>query len=295
MNAVHCWKLLFTYHSYVHELILCATSVLEEDHWKARISEAARPENAANVLADLIFLDRRIYPLGVCLEPPGTVTWRTEVKNILRSKKANARLVIIKNVSQSRETPDSPALSSFRRSHPRPSPGRIAAFAPEKSERTRLAQVLDGIWTKEILPFPDSAIHRSGNFIRASRNTVIRKLSKASTNTQSSKRSVSHKSLEDPFVARDDDQEAPTPDSNGPGSTSRARAKTVCTSFEAENAPDRPARSVTFEPVRKRGGSESTLIPPLEVKDSTDIAGKAKKPMALLKALSSDGIKKRLK
>ena len=283
----------------MHELILCATSAVEEHQWKGHIEGVARPENAANVLADLIFLDHRMFPIGVCTASPGNAAWRVGIQNELRAKKVNTKLVNIKSVSQSRDASDSPASnvsSSFRRSNPPKMAGRILSFAPERSDRARLAQVLDGIWTKELLPFPESTMQRSGNFIRASKNTVIRKLSKASTTTQSSKRTISHKSLDDPFLECQTDEAHIITHDARPSSTSRVRAKTFCMPPEVDNLPDgRAARSVIFESARKNAKPETAPTTHMDTNDGIEAASKAKKPMALLKALSSEGIKKRLK
>ena len=282
----------------MHELILCATSAIEEHQWKVHIEAAARPENAANVLADLIFLDHRMFPIGMCTASPGTAAWRVRIQDELRAKKVNTKLVNIKNVSQSRDASDSPASnasSSFRRSNPPRMAGRILAFAPERSDRVRLAQMLDGIWTKELLPFPESTIQRSGNFIRASKNTVIRKLSKASTNTQSSKRTISHKSLDDPFLECHSNEAHGILEA-GPGGMSRVRAKTLCMPPEVDNLPDgRAARSVVFESARKTVNPETAPNTSTDTNNGIEATGKAKKPMTILKALSSEGIKKRLK
>lgn len=68
---------------------------------------------------------------------------------------------------------------------------RMIVLAPKRSERVRLEQSLSNVWTRETLPFPGMSLSRSGNLIRASAGSLVRKLSLASMHTPFTKRSTS--------------------------------------------------------------------------------------------------------
>jgi hypothetical protein len=76
------------------------------------------------------------------------------------------------------------------------SAGHIPTLAPRRAERVRLEAALGDIWSRENLPYPGMPSRRMEAHIRASANSVIRKLSMASiANFSVSKRSNSFTSL----------------------------------------------------------------------------------------------------
>lgn len=123
--------------------------------------------------------------------------------------KTNLSQVIIKN-TQAQRIPDSPPTFSpgiVTRSQSHMSANHVPTLAPRRVERTRLESVLEDVWTKDTLPFPGMPNRRVENQIRASANSVMRKLSMASIASNFSRRSpslssVSHARSEDSFENR---------------------------------------------------------------------------------------------
>ena len=266
----------------------------------ARASESFKDSLS---LPGMTFQDLKIKSLGISSGNSGRSSRRASVQSHSRSPLRNKNdHVFIKHVTAAKEGPDSPISisSSLKRSKSVQSPSQIPILAPDRSERARLETLMDGVWTKELLPFPGITPQRSGNFIRASKNNVIRKLSKASTLTQSSQ-SISLTSLDDPFV------------DSGPGlpqsvksrtqsipfnsAASRSRAKSAGLMTIADDLPKAGAiKSVSFNTTRGRGLSDVTLVTSGREEETENPAGrKGKASRALLKAFGSDGIKKRLK
>ena len=173
-------------------------------------------------------------------------------------------------------------------------------MGPERAERTRSESRMEGVWTKDVLPFPGITSQRSSNFIRASKNTVFRKLSKASTNTQSSMQTISQQSIDDPFVeTRAESRSSANKEESTtatPASATRSRAQTASIPFMPEDLPMRKAtRGVTFTRTRYRGMSDATVKAEKDGAVEMEWTQKDSKPQKLLKAFSSDGIKTWLK
>lgn len=107
--------------------------------------------------------------------------------------KTNLTQVIIKNTRAQKPT-DSPLTFSpgvVTRSQSLLSSNHIPTLAPRRAERIRLEAVLEDVWTKDILPFPGMSNRRVETQIRASANSVMRKLSMASIASNFSRRSPS--------------------------------------------------------------------------------------------------------
>jgi hypothetical protein len=123
--------------------------------------------------------------------------------------KTNASQVIIKN-TQAQKLPDAPLTFSpniVARSQSLMSANHVPTLAPRRAERIRLEVILEDVWTKDVLPFPGMSSRRVENQIRASANSMIRKLSMASIASNFSRRSPSFSSMsntrsEDSFGSR---------------------------------------------------------------------------------------------
>jgi hypothetical protein len=105
--------------------------------------------------------------------------------------------VIIKN-TQAQKLPEPPptfAPNSVTRSQSHMSANHIPTLAPRRAERLRLEAALEDVWTKDILPYPGMGNRRMENQIRASANSVMRKLSMASIASNFSRRSPSFSSV----------------------------------------------------------------------------------------------------
>lgn len=105
--------------------------------------------------------------------------------------------VIIKN-TQAQKTPESPsplAPNLVTRSQSHLSATHIPTLAPRRAERIRMETALEDVWTKDVLPFPGMGNRRVEKQIRASANSVMRKLSMASIASNFSRRSPSFSSM----------------------------------------------------------------------------------------------------
>lgn len=111
--------------------------------------------------------------------------------------KSNMSQVIIKNTQAQKnpETPPTFSPSMVTRSHSHMSSNLVPTLAPRRAERIRLESTLEDVWTKEALPFPGMSNRRMENQIRASANSVMRKLSMASIASNFSRRSPSFSSV----------------------------------------------------------------------------------------------------
>ena len=101
--------------------------------------------------------------------------------------------VIIKNTSALKETTSS---GSINRSQSLLMTNRIPILAASRAERIRIEALLADVWTREVLPFPGMTSRaRNENLVRASANSMMRKLSVASITSNFTKRSGSMASL----------------------------------------------------------------------------------------------------
>lgn len=111
--------------------------------------------------------------------------------------KTNLNQVIIKNTEAQKAGQGNQSATSLpvARSQSLLSAGHIPTLAPRRGERIRLENHLQDVWTKDVLPYPGMGPRRAENPIRASANSVMRKLSMASITSNFSKRSASYTSL----------------------------------------------------------------------------------------------------
>ena len=313
-NALYTWKLVFGFDQQWHEMILCASSAREEDQWKSELLISSKADNAIPAASDLTFLAVKMRSLGLIFGQPGSLSRRYSMQRAaLVDRPKTGYQVIIRNTSSAQEGQDSPKSPSgtFNRSASLLLTSRIPVLAPERADRVRLEHALEGVWTKELLPFPGMTTHRVGNFVRVSKNSVMRKLSKASTNTQSSKHSLSCTSLDDPFVEATSPEESQSvaPEVAAeqkvvtPISTIRSELEGYSIPSEAvvikesarEPAPDQMKISFNVtKPSKNRGTSENTVITSddLDPEDRDDErTNRPKKNKTLLKAFSAEGIR----
>lgn len=111
--------------------------------------------------------------------------------------KTNLTQVIIKNTQAQKPLDSHPTFSPgvVTRSQSLLSSNHIPTLAPRRAERIRLETALEEVWTKDVLPFPGMSNRRVENQIRASANSVMRKLSMASIASNFSRRSPSFSSM----------------------------------------------------------------------------------------------------
>jgi hypothetical protein len=203
-TATHTWKLVFEHNHRLHEIILSACSLQEEDTWKTQLRERIACETHDYVEGQShtqdIFssLSLDIKSLGPVFGHANSLVRRMSVHRAATlGAKSNTSQVIIKN-TQAQKSPDAPPTfspSTVARSQSLMSANYVPILAPRRAERIRLEAILEDVWTKDVLPFPGMTNRRVENQIRASANSVMRKLSMASIASNFSRRSPSFSSM----------------------------------------------------------------------------------------------------
>ncbi|KAF2024193.1 hypothetical protein EK21DRAFT_79214 [Setomelanomma holmii] len=215
-TATHTWKLVFEHGHRLHEIILSACSPTEEEVWKKQLRERIACEThdfvgGQSPVQDMFStLSLDIKSLGPVFGHADSLVRRMSVHRAATlGSKTNTSQVIIKN-TQAQKMPEShPTFSPsiIARSQSHMSANHVPTLAPRRAERIRLETNLEDVWTKDILPFPGMSNRRVENQIRASANSVMRKLSMASIASNFSRRSPSFSSMsntrsEDSFGSR---------------------------------------------------------------------------------------------
>ena len=211
-SAPYAWKLAFQSDEQLYELILCACSRKEEKQWKAKlldhsVLECRRQIDEHEITPPLYsILDLQMKSLGHAFGLPGTLSRRLSIQRAATvNPRSGTQHVVIRNTN---------ALSGAADSHDEPqdvvgrsqslmSTNRIPILTPRRSDRTRLEHMMSKVWTRENLPYPGMASNRGEQLIRASANSVIRKLSKTSVSGNFSKRSASVSSINEAESDRD--------------------------------------------------------------------------------------------
>lgn len=215
-TAMHTWKLMFEHGHRLHEIILSACSSQEEDVWKTQLRQRSAyetqdfVEGQSNTQDMFSSLTLDMKSLGPVFGHTDSLVRRMSVHRAATlGAKTNTSQIIIKN-TQAQKLPDSPPVFSptmITRSQSHLSTNHIPTLAPRRAERIRLESMLEDVWTKDALPFPGMSNRRVENQIRASANSVMRKLSMASIASNFSRRSPSFSSMsnsrsEDSFGSR---------------------------------------------------------------------------------------------
>ena len=281
---------------------MCACSAREEEQWKSELLQSTKAENNVPAASVTPFLELDLKYITVVSGQPGTSSWRMSMQRAATvDRRTSASQVLIYNTHSLRDGQDSPRASpaSVCRSNSLQSACRIPILAPDRAERARLEHALEVIWTKDLLPFPGMFTRRGSSFIRASKHTVIRKLSRASSTTQSSKRSISGRSLEDPFIetatprVRRQTISASTNVAQDTACQNSAWDSLPSLSEEAgkENSSVYGARKISFRTKKDRGTSDTAHAAEDGHSQDAEEANRLSKPKMLLKAFSADGIK----
>lgn len=203
-TAPSTWKLVFEHGHRLHEIILSACSVREEEVWKKELRDRivcethdfVEGQTTTQDMCSSLLLD--IKSIGPVFGHADSLVRRMSVHRAATiGSKQNMTQVIIKN-TQAQKAPEPPppfAPTLVTRSQSHMSTNHIPTLAPRRAERIRLENILEDVWTKDILPFPGMGNRRVENHIRASANSVMRKLSMASIASNFSRRSPSFSSL----------------------------------------------------------------------------------------------------
>ncbi|KAI8933545.1 hypothetical protein NX059_009282 [Plenodomus lindquistii] len=203
-TAPHTWKFVFEHGHRLHEIMLSGCSVLEEEVWKKQLRERIVYEThdfveGQSTMQDMFTsLSLDIKSLGPVFGHANSIVRRMSVHRAATlGAKTHTSQVIIKN-TQAQKTPEMPPTfspSMITRSQSHSSSNFVPTLAPRRAERIRLEAALEDVWTKEALPFPGMSSRRVENQIRASANSVMRKLSMASIASNFSRRSPSFSSV----------------------------------------------------------------------------------------------------
>lgn len=201
-TALYSWKVVFESDNHLFELIFSACSHAEEDQWKRHISDRIAVvgwdflEDHAAVKELFTTCSLDLSPAGEVFSQSGTLARKLSIQRAATvGTRSSVSQVIIRNTNkqdifQEQRLPFSPSMN---RSQSLLTTHRTPILAPKRSDRIRLEQSLSDIWTRDLLPFPGMLVARSGNHIRASAGSLVRKLSLASLHGPFTRRSSSLK------------------------------------------------------------------------------------------------------
>ena len=195
-SALHTWKVCFAIGGNLHEFILSACSVAEEQQWRRGLCGELSGEDGEEKITfqaqSNITLE--LKSVGVVYGHHGTLARRLSIQRAATvGNRASIYQVIVRNTHNPEELHEfrQPSTASINRSHSHVTANRIVVLAPKRSERARLESMLSDVWTKDKLPYPGMIASRGGQIIRASAGSLVRKLSLASIHAPFSRRSGS--------------------------------------------------------------------------------------------------------
>ena len=201
---------MFEHNHRLHEIILSACSNPEEHVWKNKLRDRILCEThdlneGRSTMQDLFSsLTLDIKSIGPVFGRAESLIRRMSVHRSATmgpmTKAPSTAQVIIKNTQaqKAQETMTTPPpfgpVPVISRSQSDREIHHIPTLNPRRADRIRLESALEEVWTKDILPYPGMGARRTEN-IRASANSVMRKLSMASIASNFSRRSPSFSNL----------------------------------------------------------------------------------------------------
>ncbi|KAJ4988871.1 RhoGEF domain-containing protein [Stagonosporopsis vannaccii] len=203
-TAPHTWKFVFEHNNRLHEVLLSACSSQEEGVWKSQLRERTACEthdfvDGQSTMQEMFSsLNLNVKSLGPVFGHADSLVRRMSVHRAATlGAKTNLTQVIIKNTKAQKPLDAAPTISPgvMARSQSLLSTSHVPTLAPRRGERIRLETALEEVWTRDMLPFPGMTNGRVENPIRASANSVMRKLSMASIASNFSRRSPSFSSM----------------------------------------------------------------------------------------------------
>ncbi|QDS70678.1 hypothetical protein FKW77_001305 [Venturia effusa] len=199
-TAPYTWKFMFESNQRQYEVIMSACSDEEEEQWKRQIRIRIDTETrdvVEGLASPFVSVPLDLKSLGPAFEANGSFSRRKSIHRAATlGTKTNLHQVIIKNTHAQRPgNNDSDSSLPVLRSQSHLSSGHVPTLAPRRAERIRLETVLSDVWSRDVLPYPGMMSRRPDNPIRASANSVMRKLSMASIASNFSKRSASFASF----------------------------------------------------------------------------------------------------
>lgn len=198
-TAPFTWKLVFESGQRLYEVILSACSAEEEEVWKSNLRCRVAVENndlvegRSSVQDVFSSLSLDLKSIGTIFNQPTAFTGRISIRRAATlGPKVHPQQIIIKNTQAQKRSESAQSTTSLPvgRSQSQLSCATIIpTLSPRRGERIRLETSISDVWTKDILPYPGMGPRRGDNPIRASANSVMRKLSMASIASNFSRRS----------------------------------------------------------------------------------------------------------
>jgi hypothetical protein len=193
---------------------MSACSEQEKMAWKhqlqSRIAAEARDlAEGRHVATEVVsYLAMDVKPEGAAFEAHASTRRLSIRRAATLGPKTQLRQVIIKNTyAQIPGQYEAEEHVQVMRSKSHMSSTHMPTLAPRRSDRVRLEGILADVWSRDCLPYPGMAMRRPENTIRASANSVMRKLSMASIASNFSKRSAS---FSGPNTERQEEFRAPS-------------------------------------------------------------------------------------
>lgn len=190
---------MFEFDQQLYEIIFCACTLRESEQWRNDLHERSRDSEGETEKDSLpasgqSVLSLDIKTLGFVFGQPGTLTRRQSIqRSATVNSRRNGHQVIIKNTNSPKGSGEPPGfeLECLSRSQTLLSTHRVPVLAPKRAERQRIETTMSDVWTRDRLPFPGMTGNRGSYLIQRSATSMMRKISKASMTTTSTKRTIS--------------------------------------------------------------------------------------------------------
>ncbi|KAI9728307.1 MAG: hypothetical protein M1834_007711 [Cirrosporium novae-zelandiae] len=198
-TAPFSWKVYFVSDNRLYELLMTACSLEEEQTWTKSLLDRSvadgnnQVDDSSLILDDFSASSADLKPIAQVYGQSIPMARRISMKRAATvGVKVNTTQVVIRNTSAAQNREPSLSMSpSISRSQSLLSTNRVTVLAPKRSDRIRLEAALEDVWTMDALPYPGMNTSRTDHLIRASANSVMRKISLASISTPFAKRSTS--------------------------------------------------------------------------------------------------------
>ena len=200
-TAPFSWKLLFESDQQLYELVFSACNAREDSQWKTNLlslsalhsQSFSEENNDYPERFSVLYLD--VKPIGKVLGQPGSLMRQLSMQRAATvGSRPSLCQVIIKNTHclKDRDEASRNQAEALGRSQSLLSTHhRIPILAPKRAERIRIEEDMEGVWTKETLPYPGMGWQHLDEHILASATSMLRKLSRTSLASTRSKRSTS--------------------------------------------------------------------------------------------------------
>jgi hypothetical protein len=225
-TAHFTWKVVFDVKERQYEIMFNACSEKEEGVWQSQLRECIAPEGAveSRCKSEYAMPLQEIKSVGPAFGSIKNFSRRLSIRRAATvGPKSSITQVIIRNTEAQISLSESRGSVHVARSQSHMSAGNVPTLAPRRAERVRLEGLVGDVWSRDVLPFPGMGSSRTENAIRASANSVMRKLSMVSVTSTFSRQPSTR--------ARQEEDSIP-PAGDGLG-TSRSTVKPV-------DSPKRP-------------------------------------------------------